>query len=79
MKNRRSEHVQARGQARTQACPHRPTRQYRKNTSQEPSYFMDEAEIQLRHELRESTDEKSPNMETPLVSIPQGPLDALRW
>lgn len=70
MKSRRSERVQARLR--------RSSRQYYKNTLQEPSHFMDKADIQLRHELRETMDEGSFDMDAPLATVPQGPLDALR-
>jgi hypothetical protein len=77
MKNKRPDRVQARVRAY-----YRPsTRQHRKNTSPEPPCFMDEADVQLRHEFNHSTakisseEEMAPPWE---LALPQGPLDALR-
>lgn len=77
MKSRHSERVQA----REQVYPRTSTRQQRKNTSPGPSLSMDEADVQLRHEINHSTAKASSEEEMahPLeLVIPQGPLDALR-
>jgi hypothetical protein len=76
MKSRHSGRVQA----REQVYPRTSTRQQRKNTSPEPSPSMDEAGVQLRHEINHAT-AKAPfeEMAHPLeLVLPQGPLDALR-
>jgi hypothetical protein len=76
MKSRRSERVQA----REQVYPQTSTRQQCKNTSPEPSSSMDEADVQLRHEINHTTAKVSFKEEvthSELV-LPHGPLDALR-
>jgi hypothetical protein len=39
---------------------------------------MDSADIQLRQQLGEATDEESSSMAVTLATLAQGPLDALR-
>jgi hypothetical protein len=77
MKSRHSERVQA----REQVSPRTSTRQQRQNTSPEPSSSMDEADVQLRHEISHAAAKPSfeEEMAHPLeLVLPQGPLDALR-